>query len=270
MTSRTRTQFGEPDTTHEEPRDIDDGPSFPIAENRGDTGILELLLRDDDTLDARILEQTDSLDLLRNMLLVAVGGFVLYGLTVGAIVQFHIGLPPDGIEFQWFAPGLHLVSLPVSLVSAFLTAAAVGLPSFYFYSRLAGLDISVRTVALQLVRGLAKTALALTALAPFYLAFALSAESAARPAYGLARWALLIPFPVGLVGIASVYSSFRRMIGDEVDVDDGLQLANPERRTGLLGMVLAWGLLFTLVGYVSLVVYHEMTTSFFRYSDLFF
>lgn len=220
------------------------------AEDEEPPGFVECLLRDDEWLDGAVMNTDGRPETLRRFILVAVAGLLLHGVVVGLVSRFVVTY--DGFGAQaWYAASGAPAAVPAALVGAFLTAVAVGLPCFYFYARLAGADVSFPVVVGQSLRALAQTSVALWAILPFYTAVVLSSQLGVAHDVAVVRWGLGLPFVAGLYGIRSVYRSFRRLVDGE-DASEGLRLVEHSRRAGLLGMVLAWGALFTAVAPIAL------------------
>jgi hypothetical protein len=249
--------------SHSNPRPgSGEGDANPERDD-GQLGFFERLLRDGESLDAWLMDPARLPGTIRQFLAVVIAGFSAHGLLIG-FVSTTIVRPRLGMETTvWYAQGIPLVSLPVALVGAFLTATAVGLPSFYFYSRLAGVDVSFRLVAAQSLRALAKTSVALLGAMPLYAAVVLSTHLGYELDASVINWGLAIPFIAGLLGIESVYASFNRMVVEHDRETEGLRIVDDNRRTGLLGMVLAWGALFSTVAPVALWRYGEFLASVF-------
>ncbi len=210
--------------------------------------LLDALLGDGEPLDDFVVDDDLRREAVPVLLAVGIFGLALFGLTVGAVAQYH-GL----------APGTPLVWVPVSLVVGFVTAIAIGLPSFYFYTQLAGLDASFRLVTAQALRKHARTSVLLLAMVPFYAAFALASVldiawiDAVMTAVTLGQppetAALVVgfatPFLVGLAGMRSLYESFGRLVGR-------LPITHARRGNVLLRMLFMWGAVVSAIAPVAM------------------
>lgn len=232
-------------------RPLDSGtPPVDERDEEEPPGFVERLLRDDETLDRSMMDPEELPSLLRRFLVVAGAGLLLHGLVVGLVSKFVVA--DFGFSAgSWFAAAGAPWTVPFALVGAFLTATAVGLPSFYFYARLAGADVSFPVVVAQSLRALAQTSVALWAILPFYTAIVLSSALGVAHDVTVVQWGLGLPFVAGLYGIRSVYRSFARLVDRDAE-SESLRLVSHARRTGLLGMVLGWGALFTTVAPIAL------------------
>jgi hypothetical protein len=85
------------------------------------------------------------------------------------------------------------------------------LPSFFFYSLLAGVRVTWLQVTAQILKGQAATAVMLMGILPVYLAAALGAVVFAAPPDALRAVlsvGLGLPFVAGLWGVRSIYRGF--------------------------------------------------------------
>lgn len=213
--------------------------------------ILQRLLDDGESLDEVLLDDELREAALGRMLAVAIAGLMLFGLAVGFTAQVAgVGEGQPGV---W---------IPVALTGGFMTAIAVGLPSFYFYTQLAGVDASFRLVTSQAVRVQARTSILLMGALPFYAAVALASITELSlvevfltdflflgifhdPAEACIAVGVAIPFFVGLFGLHSVYRSFVRMV-------KVLPVTHSRRGNVLIRMLLLWGVLAMSVAPVAM------------------
>jgi hypothetical protein len=198
----------------------------------------ELVLRDNAGLDRFIVEPELQESGVRQLLGVSVAGTLLYGAMVGLVAQL------SG-EIGWLGRW-PVLTLPLALTGAFLGALAICLPSFYFYTQLSGVDASLRIVTGQALRAQARTSVLLLGVLPIYVALALaSVVGLIEGGSALVSWGLALPFLVGLWGLRSLWSSFRRL-------STTLPVAHVRRPCFLPRMVLAWGLVYSVVAPVAL------------------
>jgi hypothetical protein len=122
--------------------------------------------------------------------------------------------------------------------------SCICLPTFYFYSLLAGVKMTMRQVVSQVLKGKAAHAVLLLGAIPIYLAIVLGliVFEASDP---LLQWTLkaglVLPFVVGLWGVRSLYISV-------MDLADTLPPERQGRRTCFLRrMIVAWSLVYSAV-----------------------
>lgn len=208
----------------------------------GQSQLYDLLIRDTPQLDQVIMDADEHIGTLQKLLGVSVLGTVLYGTTVGFVAQ---KLAISGPLGTWLG-SMPLLTLPLTLSAAFLTALMVCLPSFYFYTQLAGMDASFRLIVAQALRVQARTSVLLLGILPVYAALSLAAVlGVLQNGEALIACGLLLPFLLGLVGLVSLYKSFHRLSAL-------LPVAHVRRPLFVLGTVVAWGAVYTAVCPVAL------------------
>ncbi|HEX2570477.1 MAG TPA: hypothetical protein VH877_13045 [Polyangia bacterium] len=217
------------------PRETEAHPTAPAA-----PGLLDLLLRNETALNQLLLDDRRLTGTLQKLLGVTAFGLCVHGLVVGLVAQPVAALGTDG-----FVQGRPLLWLPLTFVGALIGALTICLPSFYFYTQLSGLDASFRLVTAQAVRVLAKTAVLLLGVAPFYAALALSAATGlVDDRETVVRIGFAAPFVVGLWGIAALRRSF-------AELSQVLPITHERRGNFLTRMVLAWGAVYSVVAPVA-------------------
>lgn len=211
------------------------------------TNMFEMLLDDGQELDQAILDGRQYASVLRRLLLVSVVGLGAFAAIVGLI------WPSSGLPGA--SGAIHpAIWAPLVLIGAFVTAKVVCLPSFYFYTQIAGLDAPFRVIVAQSLRVQARSAVVLLGVAPFYAALALASHTDVIGTGNTLAPALIgvaLPFVVGLSGVRSLYRSFRRMV-------DELPITNPSRVKFVMGLVLCWSAAFSAVAPVALYRYAEL------------
>ncbi|HEY3355224.1 MAG TPA: hypothetical protein VGQ83_18370 [Polyangia bacterium] len=229
-------------------------------------GFFDLVLRNDRRLDEVLRDEAALPSSLRKLLSLALLGLMAHGVAVAAAARLLLARgasPPDLAWFTaghpllllargapppdlaWFTAGHPLLWMPLAFAGAFVLALAVCLPSFYFYTQLAGLDASFRLVTTQALRTLSSTAVLLLGVLPFYVAFILAGVVGLVKPETVVGIGVLTPFVVGLFGIATLYRAFKELLAV-------LPLTHARRGNFLLRMVLAWGAVFTAVAPVAL------------------
>jgi hypothetical protein len=213
----------------------------------------DLLIRDDPRLDAAIVAGEQHIGPIQQLLMLSVGGTALYGFAVGLAAQFF---QVQGAVGGWLGH-FPLLTLPFALTAAFLLALAVCLPSFYFYTQLSGLDASFRLITMQALRIQARTSILLLGVLPVYAAIVLAAVVGVI-AGGQEQIVLgiLLPFVVGLGGLRSLYKSFERL-------GQVFPVAHVRRSCFLSRLVMAWGIVYTVVCPVALYSIGEGLASLF-------
>ena len=203
-------------------------------------GLVDLLLRNESALTRLLLDGRRLTGTLQKLLGVAALGLLIHGLVVGVVAHSMLAHGEGGAH-----QGRPLLWVPLTFIGALIGALAICLPSFYFYTQLSGLDASFRLVTAQAVRVLAKTSVLLLGVAPFYAALALSAATGLLGDRETTLWiGLIVPFVVGLWGIAAVRRSFAELVGI-------LPVSHPRRGNFLGRMMLAWGAVYTAVSLVA-------------------
>lgn len=233
---------------------VDEFTAQPTEDTGSDTAVtdtdlfqfFEAMLRDGKGVDDMVCDEENLVATLQKMLLLAIFGLMAYGVAFGALLQ---AAPMEALSLGIFdAPGNPVLWMPLTLTGGFLTAIAVCLPSFYFYTQLSGLDASFRLVTAQSLRVQARTSLLLLGILPFYFAFGLTpflgVDALAMELEFVIAVGLVLPFVVGFTGLWSVYASFRRLV-------ERLPLTHPRRGDFVLRMVAAWAAVMACVAPVA-------------------
>jgi hypothetical protein len=137
-----------------------------------------------------------------------------------------------------------MFSLPLAYTLGLVAATGICLPSFYFYSLLAGVKMSMLQITGQVLKGKAVTALLLVGILPIYVAVVLGTIIFKLPAETLEVYlylGLILPFLTGLAGMRSIY----------VGVTGWADTLAPERRCRracfLRRLTLSWSAVFVAV-----------------------
>ena len=190
----------------------------------------EAMLRDDAQVDDWVQDEANLLGTIQKLLALGVAGLFIYGLAMGIVMELA-------------KPEVHILGTPVAwvplaLVGGFMGAIAICLPSFYFYTQLAGLDASFRLITAQSLRVQARASVILLGVLPFYIAWALAGflgiEALRTDLEIVILIGFLVPFVVGNAGLLSIYRSFRRLV-------HSLPITHKRRGNVVLRMVLCWG-----------------------------
>ena len=139
--------------------------------------------------------------------------------------------------------GKGALALPLAYAVGIVLAACVCLPSFYFFSLLAGVKMSWLQLVSVLGKGMAANAVLLLGILPIYVALAMglliarAPESAAMDAGGRAAAAVRL----GLVGFACHLPGHHGLVGDAA-----LRLAVPAALF-LRGLTFSWAAVYAAV-----------------------
>jgi hypothetical protein len=216
--------------------------------------LVEMLLKDPPGVDRLNREPDLQGAIFPRLLLIAETGYLAFAIMLLLVLNMApaaayphlpwLALPPA----SW-RDGTAL-SLPLAYTIGLILAACVCLPSFYFYSLLAGVKLTWLQITGLLGKGMAANAILLLGLLPIYVAAVLGlvAFGATVDAIWWGLFAgLLLPFASGLWGLRAVYDG----------VMDLTQTLPPQwrcqRRCFLRRLVLSWAAVYTAV--VPVMVY---------------
>jgi hypothetical protein len=233
---------------HEEPPMVLSVDEPPVEVNEHSTlGLVELILKDPRRLDALNRDEGRQAEQVPRFLGIALASYSLF--TVALLLILNAA--PEG------AYPRHLLPIPASrwqdgsalgMLLAYnlglVGATGICLPSFYFFSLLAGVRMSMLQLTGQVVRGKANSAIVLVGILPIYVAVVLGLVVFHAPSETL-EWCLyvglILPFLAGLEGVWALYRSVLSMA-------DTLP---PERRDQrerfLRRLTLSWAAVYTAV-----------------------
>jgi len=201
-------------------------------------GIFDLVLRGEKELTRLLLDDHKLAGNLQRLLALSLIGLGLYGFVVGLSWQWLTHPKTVGIPAFW---------TPIAFTGGFVAALVICLPSFYFYTQLAGLDASFRLVTAQALRTMASTSVLLLGFLPFYAALALGCAVGVVPGpvpVIVAGWCA--PFLFGIFGIRLLYRVFR-------DLMTVVPITHPRRSAFLLRMVLCWAGVYAVIAPVAVL-----------------
>lgn len=158
-----------------------------------------------------------------------------------ALVQFVPVSEADRLQLWTHGPALHVV---LSYALGLAGAIGICLPSFYFYSLLAGVRTSMLHVATCALNALASGAVAVLGALPIYLVLMLGLVIAKAPSHVMhlaALVGLLLPFIAGLYGTRALYLSFMDL------ADTMAEDRRPAREAFLRLLLIAWSTCYSLV-----------------------
>lgn len=211
--------------------------------------LLDLLLREKKTTDTLCADRDQAAALLPRFLATGAASIAAWALVHGTlVVASNQAVLPDALATAppWWAPVVFFLALEGGLLGAQLA----GMPSFYFYALLAGIETHGWRIVVESLRARATAAVVLLGLLPVYLAMGLGLVLVFQggPTEGRALQTLVIgfggtalPFIAGLAAPGSLYRAFRRMLSE------GLPPGETRRAPMPLLLVLAWSALFTVL-----------------------
>ncbi|HEX3870343.1 MAG TPA: hypothetical protein VHV77_07905 [Pirellulales bacterium] len=216
------------------------------------TTVIELLLKDQRSLDRLLRDETAQRALIPRLLAIALGGFAIYGVTLTAIL--NLSHSTSGFWFAIAPPAFwnhaSVGNLTVAYCLGLIAANGICLPSFYFYTLLAGVRVTMVGIVVQALRGMAAGAVALVGILPIFVAMALNVVIYGRYLPLLNLYAILglaLPFIAGTWGAFCQYRGFMEMC-------DTIPERRRTRRTCMLRrLIIAWSGCYTFV--TPLVIY---------------
>jgi hypothetical protein len=176
-------------------------------------GLAELLLKNPARLDRLARDEERQLQLLPSLLAIGLVSFSLFAL--GLVLTFYaapVEALPGLLAGRWDGHRTaSSLALGLAYALGFTLATGVCLPSFYFYSLLAGVRISWAQVSVLMMKGQAACAVALMGIMPVYVTVALGGLIFGAPP-PLIRYILCVglalPFLAGMWGVRSIYIGF--------------------------------------------------------------
>ncbi len=193
----------------------------------------DLVVRDGAQLDAALATHAHAAEWPRRLVGLALLGLGVHGVILSVAMRSYMPFWNAWADAPWFA-------LPLAYGGGFVGGAALCLPTLYVLTRIAGLEVPLVFVAVQTLRGLARTAALLLGLAPLYLAMVLAVPRGLVDGELVVEVGLLLPFALGLFGLVSLYRSFQRLIPT-------LPSARAARPGTDIKLTVAWGATFMSV-----------------------
>lgn len=165
------------------PKSTDPTTAEPLRQKAGIAEVFECLLKHPNSL-IKTIRQSESPGLLiGKLILLALGGFLIFGLTLGSF-SFHDQL--------WAAPLKTILGLSI--------ATLICLPSLYIFSALTGTSLGIKEIVQGMAGALALIAALLLGFTPVLWVFSQSTDS--EPFFGvlvLIAWLIAIFFGTGLL-----------------------------------------------------------------------
>ncbi len=237
------------------PKAVDDFETadLELSANELDaTTVIELLLKNQRSLDRLLRDNAAQRLLIPRLLVIALSGFAIYGVVITTML--NLARSASGFWFK-FAPAAFwddasVANLTVAYCLGLIAANGICLPSFYFYGLLAGVRVTMVGIVAQALRGMAAGAVALVGVLPIFVALALNVVIYGNNVFLLNLYALLglsLPFLAGTWGAVSLYRSFTGMA-------ETIPLCGRTRRACMLRrLIVAWSGCYTFV--TPLVIY---------------
>jgi hypothetical protein len=210
-------------------------------------GLIEALLKQPRRLDHLCRDETRQTELLPRFLGIALVSYTIFTLSMLLILN---SVPDEAYPRQPLPiPDAHWsdqtgVGLVLAYALGLVGATGICLPTFYFFSLLAGVRMSMLQIVGQLLRAKAAGALMLVGILPIYVAVVLGLSVFHAPADLLKVWlyaGLALPFIAGLQGVVTIFQGIAVMA-------DTLP---PERRCRrecfLRRLTFSWAVCYTLV-----------------------
>ena len=219
------------------------------AAARGETTLklVELLLKDPGRLQQLNRDPRRQGELVPRFLLIAVAGYLVYSCTMVLLLNVAPAADPGPVPLplppaRW-GDGSAL-ALPLAYTLSIVLASCVCLPSFYFYSLLAGVRITWLQIVGLITRATGYNGVILLGVVPIYVALMMGLIIfAAPPEY--VRWSeavgLALPLAAGLWGLRAIHRGIADLAAD-------MPPAWRCRRECLLRrLTLAWAAVYTAV-----------------------
>jgi hypothetical protein len=210
-----------------------DQDALPTEQTTPDKTFFDRVLGEGEALDDLVLEEASLTGTIQKLLGLSAAGLAVHMALVGSTAQTA--------QMSWAIGGsMPMLWLPLAYILGFGIALGICLPSFYFYTQLAGLDASFRLITAQALRVQARTSVILLGLAPVYAALALGAHLGFEGLWSIETVAwlgLTGPFVIGLFGVISLYKSFGRL-------RERIPVTHPRRGDIVLRLVICWGAVF--------------------------
>ena len=155
----------------------------PLGKSASITEIFECLLKHPHSLINTIRQSEGPPALAGKLLLLTLGGFIIFGLTLGS-----------------FSFGDQLWAAPLKTIMGLLISAVICLPSLYIFTALTGTSLKLPEIATGLAATLALIAALLLGFTPVLWVFSQSTES--QPFFGflvLLAWLIAVSFGTGVL-----------------------------------------------------------------------
>ncbi len=219
------------------------------ASEHSTLGLIELLLKNPDRADALNREEQHQAALIPRFLGIALASYLLFAVAMLIILNTarESAYPRDPLPLPIPAANwndLTGLGLVVAYNFGLVAATCICLPSFYFFSLLAGVRMTMLQIVGQVLRCKASSAIMLLGILPIYEAVVLGMVVFHAPEVYLTFWiylGLALPFIAGLEGVRCIYRGVMGMA----------ETLPPERRYRrerfLRRLTLSWAACYTAV-----------------------
>src|SRR5262245_17541821 len=235
---------------------LDDVPSRAQLEAKAKStlGLVELLLKRPDVVDELNCRPDWQRELFPRLLFIAEASYFAFALVLALLLKLaptaafprgHWLTLPGAAWYDGSALGLIL-----AYTLGIVLAACVCLPSFYFYSLLAGVKMTAMQITSVVAKGTASNAVLLLGILPIYVAAVLGMIVFDAPLVHL-HWGLwvglLLPFVTGLWGLRSIYLGILPRSAKQSET------CSPARPCFLRRLTLSWAAIYAAV--VPIMIY---------------
>lgn len=199
------------------PAPVSDLPSG--NDDQSTFGLIEMLLKDPARVDQLNRKQDLQGELFPRFLLIGLASYLIYSFMMVLILTIAPA-PPNPHSFWLQMPPANwsdgtALSLPLAYTIGIVLTACVCLPSFYFYSLLAGVRMTWLQIVSLVGKGTAANAIMLLGILPIYVALVMGQivfQAPVEALQGTLMVGLLLPFVAGLWGLRSIYQGVLDMV----------------------------------------------------------
>jgi hypothetical protein len=222
-------------------------PPAVESNERSFVGLVELVLKNPERLDALNRDEHRQAELIPRFLGIVLVSYTLFGIALALILN---ATPAEAFPSQGLpVPPAHwhdgsAFGLILAYDFGLVGATGICLPSFYFFSLLAGVRMSMLQLTAHIMRCTAASAVVLIGVLPVYVAVVLGLVVFQAPTATLEFWLYLglgLPFLAGLEGVRRIYLgvlSLASTMGQE---------RCAKRYCFLRRLTLSWAALYTIV-----------------------
>lgn len=174
--------------------------------------LVEEILKRPAVVDARLRDPRQAGILVPRLIAISLVGFTMFCLAASVILSLSPELPA-GIPASGSTLGDWL-SLFAAYDVGLLLAIGICLPSFYFYTLLAGVRITMLETVAHALKGHAVAAIVLVGMLPVYVAITLGLTIFGAPdawTHAFDYLLLTLPFQAGIAGAISLYRGFTQL-----------------------------------------------------------
>lgn len=185
----------------------------PVENEHSVLGLAELLLKYPLHVDALTRETHAQAELIPRFLAIALVSFSVFALALSLVLSHaNTSALPTFLAAHWTNSSAgSALGLWMAYTLGLIGATGVCLPSFYFYSLLAGVRISMLQVTANVLKAKACTALMLLGILPIYVAVVLGLFVFQAPlpwVRNAVSLGLALPFLAGVWGVWGLYRGF--------------------------------------------------------------